>query len=91
MLQHPRNLGVLLTLFQPEGTDYAHHITGSTPGFGNLTTALAYGMYTYGMYTYGMYTYGMYTYGMYTYGSWRAGPDCGKFIYLFTRNQTLRV
>ena len=37
---HPRNLGALLTLFQPEGADYAHHITGSTPGFGNLTTAL---------------------------------------------------
>ena len=33
-------LGVLLTLFQPEGADYAHHITGSTPRFGNLTTAL---------------------------------------------------
>ena len=33
-------VGVLLTLFQPEGADYAHHITGSTPGFGNLTTAL---------------------------------------------------
>ena len=30
----------LLTLFQPEGADYAHHITGSTPGFGNLTKAL---------------------------------------------------
>ena len=36
----PRNLGVLLTLFQPEGSDYAHHIAGSIPGFGNLTTAL---------------------------------------------------
>ena len=35
-----KNLGVLLTLFQPEGADYAHHITASTPGFGNLTTAL---------------------------------------------------
>ena len=35
-----RNLGALLTLFQPEGADYAHHITGSTPGFGNLTIAL---------------------------------------------------
>ena len=35
-----RNLGVILTLFQPEGADYAHHITGSIPGFGNLTTAL---------------------------------------------------
>ena len=35
-----RNVGVLLTIFQPEGADYAHHITGSTLGFGNLTTAL---------------------------------------------------
>ena len=35
-------MGVLLTLFQSEGADYAHHITGSTPGFGNLTTALLY-------------------------------------------------
>ena len=38
--KHPRNLGVLLTLFQPEGADYAHHITASTPGFKNLTTSL---------------------------------------------------
>ena len=29
-----------VTLFQPEGANYAHHITVSTPGFGNLTTAL---------------------------------------------------
>ena len=35
-----RNLGVLLTLFQPEVADYAHHITASTPGFENLMTAL---------------------------------------------------
>ena len=27
-------------VFQPEGADYAHHINGSIPGFGNLTTAL---------------------------------------------------
>jgi hypothetical protein len=33
-------LGVLLTLFQPEGANYAHHITDSTPGFENLKTAL---------------------------------------------------
>jgi hypothetical protein len=39
-LAHPRNLEVLLTLFQPEGGDYVHHITASTPGFENLTTAL---------------------------------------------------
>ena len=32
--------GVPLTLFQPEGADYAQYIIGSTPGFGNLTTAL---------------------------------------------------
>ena len=24
---------LLLTLFQPEGTDYVHHITASNPGF----------------------------------------------------------
>jgi hypothetical protein len=36
----PRNMGVLFTLFQPEGADYAHHITASTPGFENLTTSL---------------------------------------------------
>ena len=27
VLYHPLNLGVLLKLFQPEGADYAHHIT----------------------------------------------------------------
>ena len=32
-------LGVLLTLFQPEGADYAHHISASTPGFENLKTS----------------------------------------------------
>jgi hypothetical protein len=31
-------LGLLLTLFQPEGADYAHYITASAPGFENLTT-----------------------------------------------------
>ena len=35
----PPEFGSSLNLFQPEGADYAHHITGSTPGFGNLTTA----------------------------------------------------
>jgi hypothetical protein len=34
------NLEVLLTLFQPDGADYVHHITASTPGFENLTTSL---------------------------------------------------
>ena len=29
-----------LTLFQPEGTDYAHLITTGTPGFADLPTAL---------------------------------------------------
>ena len=38
---HPRNLEVLLSLFQPEGVDYVHHITASTPGFENLTTSLS--------------------------------------------------
>jgi hypothetical protein len=36
-----RNLGVQLTLFQPEGTDYAHHITACPPGFENLTAYLS--------------------------------------------------
>ena len=40
VLQHPQNLGVQLTLFQPEGADYAHQITDSTLDFENLTTAL---------------------------------------------------
>ena len=31
VLYHPQNLEVLLTLFQPEGADYVHHITASTP------------------------------------------------------------
>ena len=35
-----RGLEVLLTLFQPEGADFVHHITASTPGFENLTTSL---------------------------------------------------
>ena len=33
-------LSDLLTLSQPGGADYAHHITTSTPGFKNLTTSL---------------------------------------------------
>ena len=36
----PPELGSLLTLFQPEGVDYAHHGTVSIPGFENLTTYL---------------------------------------------------
>ena len=36
--KHPQNF--MLTLFQPEGADYAHQITASTPGFENLTTSL---------------------------------------------------
>ena len=36
----PPEFGSLLTLFQPEGADCAHHITARTPGFENLTTAL---------------------------------------------------
>ena len=36
----PPEFEVLLTLFQPEGADYAHHITASTLGFENLTTSL---------------------------------------------------
>ena len=30
----------LLTLSQPEGADYAHHITTGTPGWSDLPTAL---------------------------------------------------
>ena len=37
----PPEFEVLLTLFQPEGADYAHPITARTPGFQNLTTALS--------------------------------------------------
>ena len=33
-------LGVQLTLFQPRGADYAHHITDYPPGFENLTASL---------------------------------------------------
>ena len=38
--EHPWNLGVPLALFKPEGADYAHHISASTPGIKNLTTSL---------------------------------------------------
>ena len=38
-------LGVLLTLFQPEGVHYAHPISASTPRFQNLTTAVISGMH----------------------------------------------
>ena len=36
----PINLGVQLTRFQPEGADYAHHITACPPGFENLMASL---------------------------------------------------
>ena len=39
-----RNLGVQLTLFQPEGADYSQHITPCPPGFENLTTSLTFVM-----------------------------------------------
>ena len=35
-----RNLGVQLTLLQPGGADYAHHITASPPGFENPVASL---------------------------------------------------
>jgi len=35
-------LGVQLTLLQPGGADYAHHITASPPGFENPAAALVY-------------------------------------------------
>ena len=34
------NLGVQLTLLQPRGADYAHHITASPLGFENPAAAL---------------------------------------------------
>ena len=37
---HTQILADQLTLFQPGGTDYAHLITTSTPGFSDLPTAL---------------------------------------------------
>ena len=37
---HTQILADQLTLFQPEGTDYAHLITTGTPGFSDLPTAL---------------------------------------------------
>ena len=39
-LSPTRNLGVQVTLFQPGGADYAHHITACPPGFENLTASL---------------------------------------------------
>ena len=35
-----QNLGAQLTLFQPEGADYAHHITAYPPEFENLPASL---------------------------------------------------
>jgi hypothetical protein len=37
---HPQILGDQLTLSQPGGEHYAHHITTGTPGFSYLPTAL---------------------------------------------------
>ena len=39
---HPQILSDQLTLSQPRGTDYAHHITTGTPRFSDLPTALNY-------------------------------------------------
>ena len=36
----PPEFGSSINPIPARGADYAHHITGSTPGFGNLTTAL---------------------------------------------------
>ena len=38
---HPQILVDQLTLSQPGGADYAHHITTGTPGFSDLPTALS--------------------------------------------------
>ena len=35
------NLGVQLTLFQPGGADYAHHITACPPGFEILAASMS--------------------------------------------------
>ena len=40
LTQWCRNLGAQLTLFQPWGADYAHHITDCPPGFENLAASL---------------------------------------------------
>ena len=37
---HPQILADQLTLSQPGGPDYDHHITTGTPGFSDLPTAL---------------------------------------------------
>jgi hypothetical protein len=41
LTQWCRNLGAQLTLFQPWGADYAHHITDCPPGFENLAASLS--------------------------------------------------
>ena len=38
--REPQILVDQLTLSQPGGVDYAHHITSGTPGFSDLPTAL---------------------------------------------------
>ena len=38
----PQILADQLTLSQPVGADYAHHITTGTPGFADLPTSLNY-------------------------------------------------
>ena len=37
---HPQIFADQLTLSQPGGADYAHHINTGTPGFSDLPTAL---------------------------------------------------
>ena len=39
-LEPTQNLGLQLTLFQPGGTNYAHHTTASPLGFENLAASL---------------------------------------------------
>ena len=43
---HPQILADQLTLSQPGGADYSHHITTGTPGFSDLPTALPCGLST---------------------------------------------
>ena len=37
---HPESWITVITIFQPGGADYAHHITACPPRFENLTASL---------------------------------------------------
>ena len=42
LLWHPQILADQLTLSEPSGADYAHHMTTGIPGFSDPPTSLAY-------------------------------------------------